>query len=134
MILLDPVGAGTPGVYVEGAVVLLGPGVVVLERQVMPVGKPPVDLHESRAGVVGPRDRPEVPAQRASERRVHPPREGVESRARRPRLLLDLVVHLLIVGDEEECLVALQGTAEREAELVLAEVRRERLRAVCEVG
>ncbi len=54
MVLLDPVGAATPAVDVEGAVVLLGPRVVVLERQVMPLGKPPVDLDESGARVVGP--------------------------------------------------------------------------------
>jgi len=100
----------------------------------MPVRKPPVDLHESRAGVVGPGDRSEVPAQRAGERRVHPPGERVECRTRGSCLLLDLVVHLLIVGDEEERLVAFQGAAEREAELVLAEVGRERLRTVRQIG
>src|SRR3989442_3985003 len=89
---------------------------------------------EPCAGIVGQRDGSEVPAQGAGVRRVHPPGEGVERGARRARLLLDIVVHLLIVGDEEERLVALQRAAEREAELMLAEVRCERLRTVREIG
>src|SRR5207253_8162444 len=65
--------------------------------------------------------------ERAAERSIHPRRERVERRARRPVLLLHLVVDLLVVGDEEERLVALERTTEREAELMLAEVGLEAL-------
>ena len=69
-------------------------------------------------------DRAEVSRQRATERGVE---EGDQrgSISAEPVLLLDLVVDLLVVGQEEEDLVLHDRPAEGEAELVLAEVGRE---------
>ena len=134
MILLDPIGAPAPGVHVEGAVLLLRPGVVVLERQGMTVGEPPIDLHKRRAGVVGARDRLKIPVQGACIRRVHPLHQGVECGARRARLLFHVVVHLFVVGNKEERLVLLQRAPQREPELMLPEIGFERLRRAVGVG
>src|SRR5207247_1427772 len=81
------------------------------------------------AGVVGAGDRAVVEAQRAAVGRIHP---GAEREAGKPPrvLLLNLVVQLLVVGDEEEQLVPRDRPAEREPELVMAEVRRVRHRAM----
>ena len=94
----------------------------------MPVGDPPVELDERRPGIVGARDRPAVQTERRRPEgttigRVQP---GSQRSAGKPArvLLLDLVIQLLVVGDEEEQFVARDGTAEGEPELVLAEVRR----------
>ena len=137
-VALEPVGAAAPEVHVEGPVLLLGPGVVVLERQIVPVGEPPVELHQGGPGVVGARDRAVVQAQRrhperAAIGRIHPRAQRRAGEA--PRVfLLDLVVELLIVRREEEQPVALDRAAEREPELVLAEVRHVSHRRVGRVG
>ena len=137
-IALEAVGAAAPGVHVEGPVLLLGPRVIVLERQIVPVGEPPVELHQGGPGVVGARDRPVVQAQRrraerAAIGRIHPRAQRRAGEAPRV-LLLDLVVDLLIVGRKEEQPVALDRAAEREPELVLAEIRHVGHRPVTRVG
>ena len=126
VIAFQPVGAAGPRVDVERAVFLLGPGVVVLERQHVAVRQTEIQFGQQRTGTVGAGNRPEIAPQGASIRGVHPSTQRVERGARRPRALLHLIVNLLVVGDEEECAIALQGSAEGEAELVLTEVGLER--------
>ncbi len=119
--LLQTVGAGAPRIHVERAVLLLGPGVVVLERQIVLVREPEVELGERRPRVVGAGDRAEV----VHELGVSGPQkrlERVELRARRPGLLLDVVVDLLVVRQEVEHPVTLERPSEREPELILREV------------
>jgi len=59
-ILFQAVRAHAPRVHIERAVLLLGPGVVVLERQVVTIGQPEVELCQGRPRVVGAGDRGEV--------------------------------------------------------------------------
>ena len=120
-ILFQAVGTRAPRVHVEGAVLLLGPGVVVLERQVVTIGQPEVELREGRPRVVGAGDRAEV----GREHRITGRQErleGVELGAGRSTLLLDLVIDLLVVRQKEERFVPLDRPAEREAELILRKV------------
>ena len=122
---LDPVGRRPPGVDVEGAVHLLRPRVVVLERGLVPAVEVQVHLGEQGARVVGAPDRSELvveqPRPARPEKAVQPLQVGrVRDAARR---LLGLVGRLLVVGEEEERPVAHERAAQRGARLVAAEVR-----------
>ena len=57
VISLDRVGAARPGVHVEGAVLLAGVGVVVLQRSVVHLVDPPIEFDEPHLRVVGAADR-----------------------------------------------------------------------------
>ncbi len=123
MILLETVGATTPAVHVECAVLLLGPGVVVLDRRIVPVGETEVELGQQRPRVVGARNRAIIAPQRAAIGRIHP---GAQRRRDAVGVrLLGLVVDLLVVGHEEEGAIALDRPAQRESELVLCEIGRQ---------
>ena len=123
VVALQAIGGRSPRIKVELAVLLLRPGVVVLQRQVVPLRQMEVELHERRARVVGACDRPEVLGQGAIERGAEERRERVERRRLRPGGLLRLVVDLLVVGKEVERLILLQRAAQGEAKLVLREIR-----------
>ena len=120
-VALHRVGTARPGVHVEGAVLLPRIGVVVLERRVVLLAEPEVELGEEGIGVIGTVDRPEVALQGAAERRVD---ECEQRRVDRAEAigLLGLPVDLLVVGEEEEGLVADDRAAQRGAELVLPEI------------
>src|SRR5260370_31610 len=60
MIALQSVGAARPRVNIECPVLLLGPGVVVLERQRVPVRQPEVELGEQRTSIIGAGDRAKI--------------------------------------------------------------------------
>ena len=109
-VLFQAVCTGAPRVHVERAVLLLGPRVVVLERQVVTVRQPKVELGERRPRIVGAGDRPEIVAQlRVSAREECC--ERVERRRMGP-----------VVGDEIKRPVALERTAQREPKLILGKV------------
>src|SRR6266404_5097160 len=100
-ILFQAVRAHAPRVHIERAVLLLGPGVVVLERQVVTIGQPEVELCQGRPRVVGAGDRGEVTRELGipgCEERL----QGVGRRGTRPVLLLYLVIDLLVIGEKEE--------------------------------
>src|SRR5215217_4122597 len=127
---LESVGAAAPEVHVESTVLLAGVGVVVFERCVALLTQLEIELGQEGVRVVGPADGAEISLQGSAERGVH---EGEQGRVDRSQAvsLLGLIVHLLIVSQEEEHLVPGYGAAERGAELVLLKIRRE---AGCAAG
>ena len=132
-VLLQAVRARAPGVDIERSVLLLGPGVVVLERQGVPVGQPEVDLREPGPGVIRTGDGTEIARQlriAGAEERC----ERVQRRARRPVLLLHVVVDLLVVREKIEDPVPLERAAQGETELTLGEVGLERRHLAGRVG
>ena len=97
---LHGIGAPRPGVDVEGAVQLLGPGVVVLEGGGVAVREVPVDLGEEGAGVVGAVDGAVVAGQGPVEGGVHEAAQpGVDAFG---VVLPGVAQDLLVVGGEEE--------------------------------
>ncbi len=122
-VALDGVGAPGPGVDIEGAVLLAGVGVVVLEGGVVALVQAEIELGHEGVGRIGAGDGPEVTGQRAAEGGIHKGQQvGVDQCL--PVGLLGLVIDLLVIGEEEEDLVAHNGPAEGGAELVLGEVGR----------
>ena len=123
-VLLQAVGAETPGIHVERPVHLLGPGVVVLEGRLVAVAEVEIELRDERAVVVGAVDRAELIVEQAGPLRL---KEALELLEFGPvhdvaRELLRLVRFLLVVGNEEKRLVAHDRAAERKAELAAAEL------------
>ena len=124
VILLERVGAPPPRVHVERAVLLAGPGIVVLERGVVLRAQPEVELAQQGVGVVGPGDRPELVPEHPAERSVRERHQRGVDQAQAIGLL-DIGVFLLVVREEEERLVPNDRSPERGAKLVLGEVRSE---------
>jgi len=115
-VLLLRVGAAAPGIDVEGAVLLLGPGVVVAQREQVVAIDMPVDLGEVDAGIIGAGDGSVFV--RAAKRG-----QGVDHAlldARRVGLLGGAAA-LNVEGREEERLVLHDRTAEGESDLLLVE-------------
>ena len=123
-VLLQTVGAETPGIHVEGPVHLLGPGVVVLEGRLVAVAEVEIELRDQRPVVVGAADRAELVVEQAGPLRLEEVLQLLELGPVHDvaRELLRLVRLLLVVGDEEKGLVAHDRAAEGEAELAASEL------------
>ena len=120
----DPVGRGSPGIDVEGAVHLFRPGVVVLDRGLVAAVEVEVELGQQRARVVGAPDVPELVVEQARPARLQKALQalqvlGIADAAGR---LLGLGRRLLVVGQEEEGPVPHQRAAHCPTQLIAVEV------------
>ena len=90
----------------------------------MPAVEVEVELGEQRPRVVGAPDRPELVLEQPRPARLQEAVEPLQVRRVHDvaRRLLGLVRHLLVVGQEEESPVAHEGTSQRGAGLIAAEV------------
>ena len=86
--LLQRVGAGAPRIHVERAVALFRPGVIVLEREDVPLVHVPVDLCQEYLRVVRALDGREIAGECAVEGGGEVGLERIERRAARTALLL----------------------------------------------
>ena len=127
LVLLDRVGAAPPGVDVEGAVGLLGPGVGVAQGELVLLGRLPVELGEQHPGVVGAVDGTVLAGVADAGEVVHHPLLDA-----RRIVLLGRAPPLVVGGDEVEGLVRHDRPAEREAGLGLGlvEFRRQASRGL----
>ena len=119
VVLLDAVRGQTPGIDVEGAVHLLRPRVVVLDRSLVPLAQVEVQLGDQGAVVVGALDGSELVVEQAG---PAAPQEAVEPRevgwtGDLPDGLFRFISVLLVVGAEEEHPLPPDRSAEREAVL-----------------
>ena len=129
VVLLDRVRAAAPGVDVERPVLLLGPGVVVAQGQEVVGIELPVDLGQQHPRVVGAIDGAVLVGAAEAGKVVDDPRLDAGGIG-----LLGGAAVLVIEGHEVERLVLLEGPAEGEAELLLAEIGLRRVRAVAALG
>ena len=121
---LDTVGRRAPRVDVERAVHLRRPGVVVLERRLVPAVQVQIELGQERAGVVGPPDRAELVVEQSRPARVQKALQ-LEQVLR----VLDVAGCLLrfgglleVVGQEKEGAVAHERAAPGHARLIAIEI------------
>ena len=123
-VALDAVGRCAPRVDVEGAVHLLGPGVVVLERCLVPAVEVQVQLGQQRAGVVRALYRSELVVEQPRPAHVQEAFQ-LQQIVRVPDIagrLFRLGGLLQVVGQEEEGAVAHQRAAPGHAGLIAEEI------------
>ena len=123
-VAFDPVCRGAPRIDVEGPVHLLRPGVVVLERGLVPIADIQVQLGQQGSRAVGAADRPELVVEQARPARLQEILQHPQVfRAGDPAVrLLGLGAGLLVIGQKVEHPVARDGTAQGRANLIAVEI------------
>ncbi len=129
VVVLDGVGAAPPGIDVERAVVLVGPGVAVAQGGEILRRGLPVELAESHARVVGALDWPVLVGAAQGGEGGHDARLDAVGVG-----LLGGLFDVEVAGEEEEELVAHERAAERGADLVSGRIKRRSLRAIRALG
>ena len=121
---LDPVGRGAPGIDVEGAVHLLRPGVVVLDRGLLSAAQVQIELGQQRARIVGAPDRPEFVVEQSRPACLQKALQALQVGriADSAGRLLGLGGRLLVVGQEEERPVPNERPAQCPAHLIAVKV------------